>query len=277
MPRKGATLELAVLGLLQESPLHGYELRKRLNLLLGWTRLLSYGSLYPALKRMLRAGWINEVTTASPGVSRRQRIVYEITPKGAEYFASEITDAGPAAWEDENFNMRFAFFSRTDVGVRLGILEGRRSRLQERLDRVRAQQRNHDRYVSELQRHSIESVEREVKWLTELIEAERAAQAPSASPSAAPSAAPSAGASGSQAGGRPAAADPQPSGEQAVAAPDPAQPGTPGERSTNRGTTRGTTRGAGRTRRTTGPEDNASTGTRTTSSAASPSEIPEIS
>ena len=37
MAGKGATLELAVLGLLQDSPLHGYELRKRLNLLLGWT------------------------------------------------------------------------------------------------------------------------------------------------------------------------------------------------------------------------------------------------
>ncbi len=56
MARKGAALEMAVLGLLHESPLHGYELRKRLNLLLGWTRLLSYGSLYPALKRMLREG-----------------------------------------------------------------------------------------------------------------------------------------------------------------------------------------------------------------------------
>ena len=47
MVSKAATLELAVLGLLHDSPLHGYELRKRLNLLLGWTRLLSYGSLYP--------------------------------------------------------------------------------------------------------------------------------------------------------------------------------------------------------------------------------------
>ena len=174
MPSKGATLELAVLGLLQESPLHGYELRKRLNLLLGWTRLLSYGSLYPALKRMLRAGWINEVTTMSGAVSRRQRIVYQITPAGIEYFASEITEAGPAAWEDESFNMRFAFFSRTDAGVRLRILEGRRARLQERLDRARSLYGDgDDRYLSELRRHSIESVEREVRWLTELIEAER--------------------------------------------------------------------------------------------------------
>src|SRR5689334_19742452 len=173
MPSKGATLELAVLGLLQESPLHGYELRKRLNLLLGWTRLLSYGSLYPALKRMLRAGWITEVVAASPAVSRRQRIVYQITPAGTEYFASEITDAGPAAWEDENFNMRFAFFSRTDASVRLRILEGRRSRLQERLDRARSLHGGQDRYVTELQRHAAESVEREVRWLTDLIEAER--------------------------------------------------------------------------------------------------------
>ncbi len=172
--RKGATLELAVLGLLHESPLHGYELRKRLNLLLGWGRVLSYGSLYPALKRMLRSGWITEVTTVSPGVSRRQRIVYQISPAGTEFFGREITDAGPAAWEDENFNMRFAFFSRTEAGVRMRILEGRRSRLQERLDRAQAVQRGTDRYVSELHRHSIESVDREVRWLTDLIDAERA-------------------------------------------------------------------------------------------------------
>src|SRR4051794_2310987 len=157
--RKGEALEMAVLGLLHESPLHGYELRKRLNLLLGWTRLLSYGSLYPALKRMLRAGVVTEVTTVSPGVSRRQRIVYQITPAGLEYFAREMTDVGPSAWEDEDFIMRFAFFSRTDSEVRMRILEGRRTRLQERLARARDSRgpANADRYVSELQRHSIES------------------------------------------------------------------------------------------------------------------------
>ncbi|MDX6358776.1 MAG: hypothetical protein QOH37_1830 [Nocardioidaceae bacterium] len=182
MARKAASLELAVLGLLHESPLHGYELRKRLNLLLGWGRLLSYGSLYPALKRLLRAGWITEVTAASPGVSRRQRIVYQITPAGKQFFGEEITDSGPSAWEDDNFNMRFAFFSRTDADVRLGILEGRRSRLQERLDRAMHAAGGDDRYLSELRRHSIESVEREVRWLTDLINAERSTPATPAPP-----------------------------------------------------------------------------------------------
>ncbi len=172
MARKGAALEMAVLGLLHETPLHGYELRKRLNLLLGWTRLLSYGSLYPALKRMLREGVITEVT--NPGtVSMRQRITYQITPAGREIFAQEVTDDGPNAWEDESFNMRFAFFSRTSSDVRLRILEGRRSRLQERLDRQRHAAGGDDRYLSELRRHAIESVEREVHWLTDLINAER--------------------------------------------------------------------------------------------------------
>ena len=177
MARKAASLEVAVLGLLHESPLHGYELRKRLNLLLGWGRLLSYGSLYPALKRLLRAGWITEVA-APAAVSRRQRIVYQITPAGRQYFGEEITDSGPTAWEDDNFNMRFAFFSRTDADIRLRILEGRRTRLQERLDRARYAAGGDDRYLSELRRHSIESVEREVRWLTDLINAERSNDQP---------------------------------------------------------------------------------------------------
>ncbi|MFN8106381.1 MAG: PadR family transcriptional regulator [Nocardioidaceae bacterium] len=174
---KGQTLELAVLGLLHESPLHGYELRKRVNLLFGWSRLLSYGSLYPALKRMLRNNWIDEVTNTS--ISRRQRIVYQITPAGIEHFTQEIGDSGPASWEDDSFNLRFAFFSRTDFDVRLRILEGRRARLQERLDRAQRHaqsgqtQSGGDRYLSELQRHSIESVERELRWLTDLIDDER--------------------------------------------------------------------------------------------------------
>jgi len=159
--------------------MHGYELRKQVNGVLGWSRLLSYGSLYPALKKMLKAGWIAEhVSAPEPGAtSRRQRIVYELTPAGVEQFKRLMADVGPSAWEDDNFDVRFAFFSRTDIGARLRILEGRRSRLQERLDRVQHQlektQKQMDRYAMELQRHGVESVEREVRWLSELINAER--------------------------------------------------------------------------------------------------------
>lgn len=182
MARRGETLELAVLGLLHEAPLHGYELRKRLNAVLGWGRLLSYGSLYPALKKLLKAGWIAEDVTADPATtSRRQRIVYALTPEGQERFGALMAEAGPSSWEDDNFDVRFAFFSRTDMEIRLRILEGRRARLEERLERVQSQlhrtQEQMDRYATELQRHGLESVEREVRWLSDMINAERHGEA----------------------------------------------------------------------------------------------------
>ena len=183
MARRGETLELAVLGLLHESPMHGYELRKQVNAVLGWGRVLSYGSLYPALKKMLKAGWIAEhISPSEPGVvvSRRQRIVYELTPVGEQRFTALMSEVGPSAWEDDNFDVRFVFFSRTDMEIRLRILEGRRTRLEERLDRVQSQlartQKQMDRYATELQRHGVESVEREVRWLSDLINAERGAE-----------------------------------------------------------------------------------------------------
>ena len=46
-------LELAILGILHESPMHGYELRKQLITKLGAFRAaISYGSLYPTLRRL---------------------------------------------------------------------------------------------------------------------------------------------------------------------------------------------------------------------------------
>lgn len=184
--RRGETIELAVLGLLHESPMHGYELRKRLNLMLGWGRVLSYGSLYPALKKMLRASWIEEHVVPGGPVSRRPRIVYRVTAEGRHEFARLMSEVGPAAWEDDTFDIRFAFFSSADMEIRLRVLEGRRSRLQERLAKVTEAlaltQQEMDRYAAELQRHGVESVEREVRWLSELIDAERrgsAGEAPS--------------------------------------------------------------------------------------------------
>ena len=180
MARRAEIIELAVLGLLHETPLHGYELRKRLNLMLGWGRVLSYGTLYPTLKKMLRARLIEETTqssTNSAAANRRPRIVYALTTEGQREFEELMSQIGPAAWDDDNFDIRFAFFGRTDMQTRLRVLEGRRARLQERLDRVQSNlsltQKEVDRYAAELQRHSVESAQREVEWLSSLIDAER--------------------------------------------------------------------------------------------------------
>src|SRR5580700_9663609 len=54
-------LELAILGLLKEQELHGYELKKRLSDRLGFGSGVSFGSLYPALARLERAGAVKAV------------------------------------------------------------------------------------------------------------------------------------------------------------------------------------------------------------------------
>ncbi|NRQ32706.1 PadR family transcriptional regulator [Nonomuraea sp. NN258] len=177
---QGRVLELAVLGSLHETPLHGYELRKRLNALLGMFRAFSYGSLYPCLRSLLAQGLITEEQPEQPAiVGGRSKIVYKLTAEGKERLQELLTQAGPSAWEDESFGVHFAFFRHTEAEVRLRILEGRRSRLEERLDAVRtalARTRERlDSYTLELQRHGLESVEREVRWLNELIATERRA------------------------------------------------------------------------------------------------------
>jgi len=177
--KRGAALETAVLGLLHDAPMHGYELRKQVNTLLGWGRVLSYGTLYPCLKALTAAGYIvADESPALEGRSRRAKIVYRLTAEGKEHFAQALEESGPAAWDDEAFGVRFAFFARTDSAARVRILEGRRSRLEERLDNVRrSAQRGRERadaYTAELQRHGLESVEREISWLTDLIDRERA-------------------------------------------------------------------------------------------------------
>ena len=186
-------LDLAILGLLHESPMHGYELRKQLTTKLGAFRAaISYGSLYPTLRRLQSAGWIAEGgTVATPTApeeiplltGRRGRVVYTITAEGKERFQDLLGNAGPETYDSEaGFGVHFAFFARTDQATRLRILEGRRRRVEERREGLRevlsrAAERL-DAYTLELQRHGLDACEREVRWLEELIANERSGKSP---------------------------------------------------------------------------------------------------
>ncbi|GIF11502.1 PadR family transcriptional regulator [Actinoplanes teichomyceticus] len=181
-------LELAILGLLQEAPMHGYELRKELATKLGTLRAaISYGTLYPTLKRLKLAGWISEAEAndneiVPPMTSKRGRVVYKITAEGKERFAELLAATGPETYDDAGFGVHFAFFSRTDQATRLRILEGRRRRIEERREGLREiLSRAADRldaYTLELQRHGLDACEREVRWLEELISNERSGRTP---------------------------------------------------------------------------------------------------
>jgi DNA-binding PadR family transcriptional regulator len=191
-------LELAILGILHESPMHGYELRKQLATKLGAFRAaISYGSLYPTLRRLQAGGWITEgeassgqATEIPPMTSRRGRVVYKITAEGKERFQELLAQTGPETFDDPAFGVHFAFFARTDQQTRIRILEGRRRRIEERREGLRdvlgrAAERL-DAYTLELQRHGLEACEREVRWLEELIATERSGRTPGRKPDPTP-------------------------------------------------------------------------------------------
>ena len=170
-------LELAVLGLLKEKPMYGYEVKKRLDERLGHTWKFSYGSLYPTLKKLSKLEAV-EMEFPDGETARKKKIVYRITPKGEEIFEALLDESGAAATEDrEAFMMRLAFFRYTKPETRRRLLERRRGYLQDRLAKMKESLKNLrervDAYSLELMQYGANETEHDIHWLETMIEAER--------------------------------------------------------------------------------------------------------
>jgi DNA-binding PadR family transcriptional regulator len=202
-------LELAILGLLHDQELHGYEIRRRLRDELGLFANISFGSLYPALSRLEKAGAVavtESVESPTPvpmpftgslggeraGLrarraggtrgTKRSRKVYRITGQGRHLFEQLLDADEPAGTDDaRSFGLRLAFARYLAPQARLALLERRRAQLVRRLDadRVRASGQGLDDYARSLVEHGTESTEHDIAWLDRLIEAERHKQTPS--------------------------------------------------------------------------------------------------
>lgn len=171
-------LELAVLGLLKERSMHGYQLKKSLSETLGPFWQVSYGALYPALKRLKAQGSVEEVfPKATVG---RRRNVYRVTEKGEQAFAALLESAGerePAA-DDNGFRVRLAFFRYLKPETRIGVLERRKAALLARLAELKqrlTERRVSDSYTLSLMRHGMDATERDISWVDHMIETERQA------------------------------------------------------------------------------------------------------
>ncbi|MBR8639655.1 PadR family transcriptional regulator [Streptomyces tuirus] len=96
-------LELAILGNLADGPLHGYELRRRVDRLSGYARPVSEGSLYPAINRLVKRGLLTR--HSEPGAGATQRYVLTLTDAGREELLQRLRD--PAQVEITDFNRFF--------------------------------------------------------------------------------------------------------------------------------------------------------------------------
>jgi len=81
-------LEMAVLGLLKDRTMHGYELKKELGATLGQFWQVSYGSLYPTIRRLEVEGAVERIFPKADVVRRKN--IYRITAKGEEMFTEAL-------------------------------------------------------------------------------------------------------------------------------------------------------------------------------------------
>jgi DNA-binding PadR family transcriptional regulator len=167
-------LELAVLGLLKERSMHGYQLSRQLTDSLGGLWRVSYGSLYPTLRRLERQGAV-EVVFDAEQVGRRKN-VYRITDDGERLFFELLQESGGEGGEDNRFRVRLTFFKYLAPETRIRLLERRRVFLEERLSTIRSSMRSNeqsDTYTHALIEHGEQSTQQDITWLDDLIQAER--------------------------------------------------------------------------------------------------------
>ena len=206
VPPRGDVLDLAILGLLQEQELHGYEIRRRLRDELGLFANISFGSLYPALSRLERPrrlvgrrGRRRRRRPAVPPIpitgslsgeraglrSRRERrrsghqAVAQGLPDhraGRQRFEELLGDDEPAADDARSFGLRLAFARHLAPQARLGLLERRRAHWPSASPRTGPGPRpasGLDAYTRSWSSTRTESTEQDIAWIDRLIEAER--------------------------------------------------------------------------------------------------------
>jgi DNA-binding PadR family transcriptional regulator len=202
-------IALAILGLLADQDLHGYELKKQLADLLGPWSSVSFGSLYPALARLEKAGHIRALApgsedddaeptipmtgalsgelaafrrrgTAKPartkaGIGRRGKKVYAITDAGRDRVRELLTAPGPD--DERSFSIRVAFCQQLTPTQRLALFERRRAELTAMLDSRRvavtsaAGTRRADPYRRLLRDRDTRSLTSDLSWIDELVAA----------------------------------------------------------------------------------------------------------
>ncbi len=166
------SVELPILGLLQERPMHGYELRRAMERIVGSSWTVSWGALYPMLRRLEEQGLVTK--TAEPAERGQERLVYHLTPAGErrlqEALSSPELPTGAAG--RHTFLLKLAFFHLLAPAQRRRILAAYRAAQQRQLDDLLAEHarpREHlTRYRQALLDYGVTRLQADLAWLDSL-------------------------------------------------------------------------------------------------------------
>lgn len=165
---------MIILGQLLDQPAHGYAIKQILDQLLG-SRKLSWGSLYPILKKLEKDSLIKKVTSKQLSGGPTQK-VYSITEAGRKYFydlmLQPTSDSG-----DTRVHYKLLFFSKISKENRIKILKdyeqylsGKLGDIQGHLDEYQEQKSLHQsHYILEVLEHTLATYRLERDWVHKLL------------------------------------------------------------------------------------------------------------
>ena len=174
-------LEMAILGVLKEQPMHGYELRHYLSFIVGHIWQLSYGTLYPALRRLEKRGELTKQTIRDGRGPAKH--VYALTPKGETSLLAMMGEvSSPTEISDPHkFTLRLIFFRYLSPERRIELLTERLAFLGEVRESLAEMEQMPasalDRYRRQLIGYHARQNAEEIEFLEGLLEAERAQSA----------------------------------------------------------------------------------------------------
>ncbi|CAH8717539.1 PadR family transcriptional regulator [Paenibacillus thiaminolyticus] len=127
-------LEYIILGLLMEGPMSGYDMKKTIDSSVGLFYRTSYGSLYPALKRLANKGLLSVAETEGG----RNKKEYTLLPAGDEQFVSWLAEPLPVSRNE--VLLRIFFYDYLDEDTRQARLTEYENKLESEMRRLQAVQ-----------------------------------------------------------------------------------------------------------------------------------------
>jgi len=170
--------DILILAILQTEPQHGYEIKKKIERIMGGSIPMNNKVLYPALKRFEEMGALQRTVERQDG--KPDRHIYSLTESGKEVLQALLHDFTPVlVGNDAEFYTRLAFFHLLEPEARLEILTNRADMVAGKLAHLRdmrtlAGEGEAMSFARRVLQFHVQQAYHEIDWLRELIEETRA-------------------------------------------------------------------------------------------------------
>lgn len=168
------SLKYALLGLLAENPKYGYEIKQEFEGALGNVWSVSYGQLYPTLRRLSEVRWVTKQT--APGKKAAEKNIYSITPKGKQKLDEWLLRPLRSSYKvKDEFTLKFLFFDKLPKEKVLEYLKAQQKKTvmqKENFQRTLVSIREDlNFFLQAIIRKGIIHLEAEIQWLEEVVNA----------------------------------------------------------------------------------------------------------